>query len=124
MVLDASALLACIFREPGYDQVDLESGTVLISAVNLAEVLTRLVRDGLDVGRVLADLAETALEVVPFDTIHARRAAELLPRTQPHGLSLGDRACLALALQRELPALTADRAWTELEVGARVVLIR
>lgn len=128
-VLDASALIAVLNGEPGgaYVEQAITKGAA-ISTVNLAEVVTRLVQRGLDREAVDEALSETPLEVVPFDEDQAYRTGLLQPATRPAGLSLGDRACLALAEQRGLPALTADRAWATLQldtqVGIQVDVIR
>lgn len=123
-VLDASALLAFLFGEAGHAQVRAVVDTACISAVNLSEVIGRFVRDGYDVEFVLGALITTQLEVVPFTAGDAALTASLLPMTHPLGLSLGDRACLALARTRGAPALTADRAWVQLQVGVDIRLIR
>lgn len=121
-VLDASVLLAVFFREVGVDAVPLDGSAV--SAVNWSEVVQVAARRGADV-RGLADaLAAEGAVVVPFTAAHAEAAAALWQRTRAAGLSLADRACLALARQYAVPVLTADRAWGDMEVGAEVVLVR
>lgn len=113
-VLDASAALAYLQGEPGADRVSRELGTgALMSTVNLAEVATKLAADGLDEAAIRA--AFNVLEVTPesFDEADALSTGLLRPATRAFGLSLGDRACLALARQRGLPVLTADRAWRD-----------
>ncbi|MFN8608158.1 MAG: type II toxin-antitoxin system VapC family toxin [Vulcanimicrobiota bacterium] len=123
-VLDASALLAFLLREPGSDLVaaHLRAGAC-ISAVNLSEVANRYVRIGQDALVVQARLSRLPVEVVPFDKESAFAAARLLPQTSALGLSLGDRACLALAVARRIPAVTADRVWSQLS-GVDVEVIR
>ncbi|HSM52390.1 MAG TPA: type II toxin-antitoxin system VapC family toxin [Thermoanaerobaculia bacterium] len=123
-VLDASALLVLLFGEPGHEAVAPHLRGGLLSAVNLSEVLARFARDGHDPAAVSARLAGTGIEIVPFDQRQAILAAALAPATRPLGLSLGDRACLALATDRRLPALTADRAWSELPLGIEVRQVR
>ncbi len=124
IVLDASAVLVLLFAEPGHEQVAPHLRDGLLSAVNLAEVLGRFARDGHDPELVSAGLAATGLEIVPFDRHHAALCATLEPATRPLGLSLGDRACLALARDRALPALTADRVWDRLDLGIEVRQVR
>ena len=124
-VLDASALLAMLHGEPGGDQVAdaLDDGAV-ISAVNLSETVARLTDTGRspeDIERLIKD---TAVEVIPFDEELAYAAGLLRPSTRHAGLSLGDRACLALAQRLGLPALTADRVWQGLSVGVDIRVIR
>lgn len=124
IALDASALLAFLFREPGHERVGAILDTACLSTINLAEVIGRFVRDGHDADSVLRRLTATAVEIVPFTAADAALAASLIPATRALGLSLGDRACLALALARDIPAITADRVWIQLQIGVTVQLIR
>lgn len=123
-VLDASALLALLGDEPGGGRVTACLPEALMSAVNLAEVAGVLIRSGVPPVEARGLLDDLALTVIPFDEDHAHRAAALRPATRAAGLSLGDRACLALAQSRNLPALTADRAWGKLKIGIRIEVIR
>ena len=124
VVLDSSAVLAHLFEEPGgnFDPDLLFQG--LISTVNLAEVISRLVDRG--AARELFDLALKGLSAnaMAFDAALAEAAGRLRESTRPLGLSLGDRACLALAIREKLPVLTADQAWKNLDIGVEVRLIR
>ena len=126
IALDASALLAFLFAEAGHEQVAGVVDDCCLSTVNLSEVLARFVRDGHDAAAVLEQLAGAGIELVPFLAEDAALAAMLEPATRAAGLSLGDRACLALALSRGIPAMTADRAWARIgaEVEIEVQLIR
>ena len=124
IALDASALLTLLFREPGHGIVASHLGDACLSAVNFAEVVGRFVRDGHPGGPVADRIAAGPLVIVPFGVPDAALAASLLPATRPLGLSLADRACLALGLARGIPVLTADRVWAELDVGVEVVLLR
>lgn len=127
-VLDASAILAFLFDEPGAEYVlaSLEDRP-LMSAVNLAEVLTKLSDQGVvpeEAGRRLqASGVLGAIVMVPFDDEQAQTVATLRHSTRPLGLSLADRACLALALRRGATALTADKAWLQVP-GVAVEVIR
>lgn len=130
VVLDASALLAFLLKEPGGERVKeaLLHGAVM-GAVNLAEVGSKLAERGLDPGEVFAHLRARgilgqALEVFPFTEEDALEAARLRPLTRSLGLSLGDRACLALARRLGLPALIADATWEGLAVGVGVEVVR
>lgn len=129
-VLDASALLAYLQGEPGADLVTeaLVQGAA-ISAVNWAEVLSKLAERGQDPDVVATNLTalgllNKAILVYPLDETLARVIAKLHLQTRSLGLSLGDRACLALALSLDLPALTTDRAWEGLSLGCTVTWIR
>ena len=123
-VVDASALLALLFDEPGAQAVaEVVAGGATVSTVNLAEVATVLTRNHRDPKRVLeAVLAQ--VDVEPFTDTDALAVAALYPRVSGKGLSLGDRACLALAQRLDAPAVTADRLWAGLSVGIAVQLIR
>jgi PIN domain nuclease of toxin-antitoxin system len=109
IALDASALLAFLFRETGHERVTPFIDDACLSAVNLSEVIGRFVRDGHDAQLVLKQISATSIEIVPFSREQAALAASLQPQTQPFGLSLADRACLSLALERNIAAVTADR---------------
>ena len=123
-VLDASALLAMLHREQGGDIVEgLVEGAV-ISTVNWSEVYQRSLARGVEVRGLGSELAALGLQVVSFGTEDAERAAELWPATRSAGLSLGDRACLALALRLGAPAVTGDRSWSRLELDIPITTIR
>ena len=119
-VIDASAALAHLLDEAGGDWVVPHLKDGLISAVNLSEVVTRLVRAGADPMR--ADYL--GWTVMDHDADLAHRTGRLWPWTAHLGLSLADRACLALAQREGLAVLTGDRAWAALDLGVDVVLIR
>ncbi len=126
-VVDASALLALLKNEPGADLVRTEAVSALVSAVNSAEIWSRVLEDdenGLLPGICELELDALGLTIVPFDQSAALATAELRPLTRLRGLSLGDRACLALARERHLPVLTADRSWAALDLGLDIQLIR
>lgn len=128
-VLDASALLAYLQDEPGAAVVEeaLSVGTVM-SAANWAEVLSKLAEAGREPETVAQSLSEsgllgTALQIIPLDEEQAAEIGRLRPLTKTSGLSLGDRACLALGKTLRIPALTTDRAWSTLElpgIGVRL----
>jgi PIN domain nuclease of toxin-antitoxin system len=124
VVLDASAVLARTLAEPGADQVDALIDGAWISAVNWTEVVQRLIDNGMDDARAIATLEALPCKVATFDRTAAYGAGLLRRDTRQRGLSLGDRACLALGKRLGLPVLTADRAWAELDLGVEVVLIR
>src|SRR4051812_27285851 len=111
-VLDASALLAMLRGEPGGEMVEEQLPECLVSAVNLAEVVSALSADA-PRHEIERQLEPFGLRVIPFDREQAGIVGELRPATREHGLSLGDRACLALAIQRGVPALTADQRWAD-----------
>lgn len=130
MVLDASALLAYLRDEPGAERVaDAIAAGTTVSTVNLAEVLSRVADRGADPVALLRRLTERgliggAIEVEPFITADAAEVARLRSATREAGLSLGDRACLALARRLERPVLTADTAWARVGLDIDVHQIR
>jgi ribonuclease VapC len=124
IIVDASAALALLKGEP-FRKFDPEQIVgAAISAVNFSEVLAKLVSGGLSEKEADEATAALDLRVVPFDEHHARVAAFLWPTTKQLGLSLGDRACLALALALKGQAVTADKAWSKLTIGAEIIVIR
>lgn len=125
-VLDASAVLALIYREPGHEQVAEALPGAVLSAVNYAEVIQKLAQHGhpspVEAADVVRSLGSTVMAVDADDAV---RAARMWPATRPAGLSLGDRFCLAVAAG--VPngrVVTADRRWTAVDVGVPVDLIR
>ncbi|MBA4067310.1 MAG: PIN domain-containing protein [Isosphaera sp.] len=124
VVLDASALLALLRAEPGADRVAAARGRACISAVNLAEAYGKLVGYGEPLETAVTTIGKLHLPAVAFDGRQAALLASLWHPARAVGLSLGDRACLALALARGLPVLTADRAWSRLDLGLTITCIR
>ncbi len=124
VVLDASALLALIQDEPGADVVKEAGRNAVISTLNLAEAAAHAVDAQGDYRTVRDTVARFGIEVVPFDLSQAYSSAILRRRTRGVPLSLADRACLALALQRRLPVLTADRQWARLNIGIDIQRVR
>jgi ribonuclease VapC len=124
-VLDASALIALFHQEPGSDKVAqaIEDGAVL-STVNLAEVTSKLNELGTPDTLIQTAINVLELTIVDFNTELAYKVGLLRPLTKSAGLSLGDRACLALAQHLNLPVLTTDRVWKDLLPAVTVQLIR
>lgn len=125
VVLDASSILAVLNEESGAERVEaaIRAGAA-VSTVNLSEVIAKLADSGLDEEAVREALGNVQMAVVSFDDDLAYRAGLLRPLTRGVGLSFGDRACLALAQRLGLPAMTADRAWSDLAVGVTIEVIR
>jgi ribonuclease VapC len=124
VVLDASALLALLRSETGEGVVRDRIGESLISAVNWTEVVERRRVPDLPVEDLQEAMEAAGLGIVPFGATQANAAAGLKDPTRRLGLSLADRACLALGKLLDLPVVTADRAWAQLEVGIAVEVIR
>jgi len=123
-VLDASAVLCLIRNEPGADTVKAALPESSVGAVNLSEVIAKMADLGMDADLIDAVLGPLQLPAIPFDAAQARVAGLMRPATRPLGLSLGDRACLALAEQSGATAITTDRAWAALREGPKVMLAR
>jgi ribonuclease VapC len=123
-VLDASAILALLHNETGADAVADLLDEAAISAVNVAEAGARLVDSGMPPPLAGEAIRALGLEIVPFDAELAQASTALRQGTRHLGLSLGDRACLALAQKLSVPAVTADRAWQDLGAPISVTLIR
>ena len=110
--------------ELGADAVAAAMPDAAISTVNLSEVIARLAERDMPESHIRQALDGLSLEVMPFVEAQARLAGMLRPQTAKAGLSLGDRACLALAVELQLPAMTADRAWADLSAAVEVRLVR
>jgi ribonuclease VapC len=123
-VLDASALIAFLRREPGADKVAEVLANSCISAVNLAETLGKMVEHGKPLEATSYQVERLRIEVIPFDEEQARIAASLWKQTRSVGMSLGDRACISLALKTSLPAFTTEEAWAKASLGINLVKIR
>jgi PIN domain nuclease of toxin-antitoxin system len=124
IVFDASAILALLKMEQGHEIVAENLDRAIVSSVNFSEVLTVLARKGFGQEEVIRSLKETFLYIEEFDTEQAVIAASLDEATKEHGLSFGDRACLALAKSKGLSVLTVNKIWKELDLGVEVQLIR
>lgn len=124
VVLDASALLAYLQNEPGSDSVGGVLEGAAISTVNWAEVIQKARAGKVETGGLREDLEALGLRLEPFTTAQAEVAGELWERTRKLGLSLGDRACLALGLENGESVYTTDRAWKQLNLGIAIEAIR
>lgn len=125
IVLDASALLAILNQEPGADNLTPELlSSAAAGAVNLAEVQGKLVQHGLSPDEAWEAALSPVREAVAFTPEQAKITGALIAQTRTVGLSLGDRACLALGLTLDAPVYTADRSWKNLKVGVRIHVIR
>ena len=123
-VLDASALLCLLFDEPGAARVEAVLHGARVSAVNYAEVIGKLIDRGHEAEEAVADLRELDLDIVALDRVQGEALGALRAITREAGLSLGDRACLALATSIGAIALTTDRAWTKTKSHIRIELVR
>ena len=125
IVLDASAILAFINAEPGAEKLTTELlSSAVVSAVNAAEVQSKLVRDGVDPSDAWELATGITREVAPFTASQARIAGELILETGALGLSLGDRACMALGTAKGAPVYTTDRSWKSMKLSVQLHVLR
>jgi ribonuclease VapC len=124
MVLDTSAILAAILQEDGGSQVYEILAPRFVSTVNVVEVRTKLIDKGSSEHEIDAALELIDMVEVDFTSAQARFASGLREATRRAGLSVGDRACLALAAEKNAIAMTADRIWATVDLPVRVELIR
>lgn len=124
VVIDSSVIIAVLKCEPGASDNHLYKA--LVSTVNLAEVATRLILLGYSKSQTEAVMSELPIKPIAFTEELVNATAFLTQKMKSRGLSLGDRACLATAMTRNLPVLTAHRVWKELEgeLGLDIRLIR
>jgi PIN domain nuclease of toxin-antitoxin system len=124
VVFDASTLLISINREPGLEVVSAIEDEIVISSVNYAEVVTKLALGSMSPDAIENAVSEYPMIILPFTDRLAMMAGLLASRTRHRGLSLGDRACLALAMELKLPVVTADRTWADLDLGIDIRQVR
>ena len=125
IVLDASALLTVLYKEPGAERLTPQLlAAATSSTVNLAEVQGKLVKRGMDPEDAWEATLSPIRESAPFTPEQAKTAGSLITQTSALGLSLGDRACLALAIALKAPVYTADRLWKNLKLGIRIHVVR
>jgi len=124
VVLDASAVLTILNEEPGMTVVVEVLPLAVIGAVNISEAVAKLADGGMPGPEIQEAIEGLGLDVVPFDAELALAAGLLRPLTRLAGLSLGDRACLALGMRLHVPVLTADRSWAGLDLDVEVRLLR
>jgi ribonuclease VapC len=123
-VLDASAVLCLLQEEKGAERVAEALPAAIIGAVNYSEVVGKLVETGIDEATVDSLIDKLQLKVIPFDRAQARLAGSLRAATRKLGLSLGDRACLALAAAEGATALTCERIWAKFKAPCKVETLR
>ena len=124
VVLDASAILAYLQEEPGGEIVEEYKGNALISAVNLAEVCSRLADNGYNSVEIRGFVNKLNMQVISFDTDQAFGVGDLRSSTIKYGMSIGDRACLFLSRKYNFPAVTTNRIWKKINLDTEIRLIR
>ena len=124
IVFDSSVVLAHLNKEPGGERAAAFLGDAVICAVNYSEIVAKLMERGARLSLIRPALSRYGLLIIPFDEDLAERAGALRVATKAFGLSLGDRACLALADRSGLPVMTADRVWKDLNLHIEVQTLR
>lgn len=124
VLLDASAVLALAFNEPGAEVVTAELSGAAVSAVNLSEAGAKMIDRGFDPDHAVGWLQALGLRIIPFDAVHAEQAARLRTNATRKLLSFADRACIATATFENVTAFTTDRIWADLDLPCNVELIR
>ena len=124
VVLDASALLAYLQDEPGCEIIDSVLAESVMSSVNWAEVIQKLIVAEVDLDGMFDELQALGMKIEPFTIENAELAGRLWKQTRQAGLSLGDRACLSLGLCLEVPVVTCDRVWATLDLSLDIRVIR
>ena len=124
IVFDSSVVIAILKQEQGFELAESSISDALISTVNLSEVASYLARNSVPSDTIQEVLASFPIQVVPFDGSLAIQTGCLYSSCKHLGLSLGDRACLALAVSRKLPVLTADTVWSKLDLGITIQVLR
>ncbi len=124
VVLDASALLAFINQEPGFEKVEQYLANAIISSVNVAEVVTVLSSINMQEDVIIGIINDLDLEISNFDQDQAIQTGFLRNKTKHAGLSLGDRACINLGISKNIPVVSADKIWASLDLSSKILLIR
>ena len=126
VILDASAVLAFLQDETGSEKVDavLSEGKAVISAVNYAEVVGKLLEAGLPEASAKVVMENLEFQIEPFDDKQAWKTGLLRMDSREFGLSLADRGCLALAHIKNLPVITADTHWDKLKTDIKIIQLR
>jgi len=123
-LLDTSAIIALLKKEPGYEILEGLIANSSISSVNLSELVAVLVRSGITEDEIDEIITDIAPEIIPFSENLAIQAGKLAKHTKDFGLSLGDRACVATGIHHNMTIYTTDKIWQELKPLADIILVR
>ncbi|KXF78240.1 hypothetical protein ATN84_00045 [Paramesorhizobium deserti] len=123
-IIDTSVVMCALLNEPGMEKAIHVSERAYMSSVNVAEVVAKCIERGISDQKALLYLSSSNISVVDFDLDCATLAGRLWRNAKKGVLSLGDRACIATAIRHGGVAVTADRAWTTLDLGCKIELIR
>jgi ribonuclease VapC len=124
-VLDATALIALVAQESGSERIAELLENSVVGAVNLAETANKLLEKGFSAAEVRESLAKLELKIEDWTEAMAYRSAEFTRFNKSHGLSLGDRACLTVAKQLRITAVTSDSTWRRApSLGVPIMIFR
>jgi len=125
IVFDSSALIALFAKEKGFEVIKQHLKNAIISSVNIAEVYKYCI----DVQNLTEDECNdivniSGVKIIEFDQKQALTTAQIYPKTKKYGLSLGDRACIALAIEKECSVLTCDKIWEKVHIDVEFIMAR
>jgi PIN domain nuclease of toxin-antitoxin system len=123
-LLDMSAIIALLKKEPGYELLEEVIASSAVSAVNLSELVSVLIRAGIEESEVDEIIKDIVPEIIPFSDDIAVNSGKLIKQTKEFGLSLGDRACVATGIHYNIPIYTTDKVWKRIKAQANIIIIR
>lgn len=125
IVFDSSALIALLAKEKGYELVKNHMRDAIISTVNIAEVYKYCIEtQKIPLNETRKIIKLLGIKIIDFDDDQAAINADLVSKTKKYGLSLGDRACIALAVIRNHSIITCDKIWQEVDMGVELIMVR
>lgn len=123
-VIDSSVILAVMKRESGADRGFELAQQAGISATSVAEVVTKCIEWSVPEAVALDIIGGCGMQVIPLDEGLAVVTGQLRRKAPKGVLSLGDRACIATAMNLGATAITTDRIWSTLDLPCPIELIR
>jgi len=124
VLLDTSAIIALLKKEPGYELLEEVIANGAVSTVNLSELVSVLARNSIEESEIDEIIRDIIPEIVPFTEDIAVQAGKLVKLTKDFGLSLGDRACIATGIYHNMPIYTTDKVWKNLKTSVQIVVVR
>jgi len=124
VLLDTSAIIALLKKEPGYETLEEVIANSSISIINLSELVSVLTRSGIAENEIDEIIKDIIPEVTPFNEDIAINTGKLIKQTKDFGLSFGDRACIATGIYYNMPVYTTDKVWKDLRTLAKVIVVR
>lgn len=125
IIFDASAFIALLAKEKGFEVIKRHLKNAIISSVNIAEVYKYCIdKQNLTADECKNIMGISGIKIIDFDEKQALIAADIYPKTKGYGLSLGDRACIALAIEKKHPILTCDKIWEKINLDVKFIMVR